>query len=82
MTRYKVWHIPQFPMQAFEVFTEDIKTAVLLANTLANYDLFQLEHNVKPDYSNVQGIMQWQEDEQEWWDLDEYELEQLLNDCI
>lgn len=30
-------------------------------DVLGNYDLFQLENNIKPDYSNVNGLQMWDE---------------------
>jgi hypothetical protein len=58
----KVWWIPQVPMKPFEVFVDDLKQAKLLLNTLANYDIFQFENKVKPDYSNMGGLVIWDED--------------------
>ena len=53
----KVWWIPQVPMEAFEVPVRSIREAKLVLATLASYDLFQLNHHIKPDYSNVGGLM-------------------------
>lgn len=58
----KVWWIPQVPMNPFEVPVESLREADLLLETLAAYDLFQLEHHVKPDYSNVGGLMVLEDD--------------------
>jgi hypothetical protein len=52
----KLWWVPQIPMQAFEVPVKDIDQAVLLLNTLADYDRFQLENNIKGDYANCVSI--------------------------
>lgn len=54
--------IPQVPMPAFEVPVKTLEEAVLLLNTLARYDLFQLKHNIKPDYCNTGGLKIWVED--------------------
>ena len=37
-------------------------------NTLANYDLFQYENNIKPDYCNTTVLEEYNEDSQEWVD--------------
>lgn len=52
----RVWHIPQIPMQGFYVYVKKLEQAKLIIDTLAEYDLFQLKHNVKPDYSNASGL--------------------------
>ena len=71
---YKVWYIPQVPMQAFEVEVDDLKTAEKLLNTIYEFSSFEYENRVKPDYSDVGGIAQWSEDDQSWEDVDESEL--------
>lgn len=76
-SKYKVWHIPQVPMEPFEVFTNDLKQAVLIMDILAEYDDFQYRKNIKPDYSNIAGVSEWNEEDQEWYDVDEYKLETL-----
>jgi hypothetical protein len=56
-------------MEAFEYPVPDIATGALLCDALAKYDLFQLEHRVKPDYANVGGIVYLDKDN-EWTDVD------------
>lgn len=70
MMKLKVWHNPQIPGPAFEVCVKTIDEAVLLLVSLAEYDLFQLKHNIKPDYANVSGLQIFNEEEQEWWEWD------------
>ena len=48
--------------------TKSHETAKFLMDTLADYDLFQLEHNIKPDYSNAGGIEVFEDGE--WLDCD------------
>ena len=69
----KVWWIPQVPMTSFNIDVENIVEAKLLLETLADYDIFQYENKVKPDYSNMGGVMVY--DGQEWVDL-------YLNDLL
>lgn len=62
----KVWWIPQVPMKAFEVEVPDLQTAHILLDTLAYYDLFQYENNIKPDYCNAGDLVEWDVGEMEW----------------
>jgi hypothetical protein len=52
----RVWHIPQIPGKPFHVEVRDVREATLILKSLALYDLFQLKHRIKPDYSNAQGL--------------------------
>lgn len=60
--RLKVWWIPQVPMTSFDVFVSSFAHAKVLLEALAQYDLFQLDNNIKPDYSNAGGLCIWNED--------------------
>ena len=64
--KLRVWWIPQVPIQAFYVSVKNVEEAKLILKTLADYDLFQLHHNVKPDYSNVGGLQYWDKPQNEW----------------
>ena len=75
--QFKVWHIPQIPMKAFEVEVPDAATGRLLSSALCDYDLFQFENRIKPDYANASGVV-WKCDERtggEWEDLEEEDEE-------
>ena len=52
----RVWWIPQIPGEPFLVPVPDLAAGRLVCDTLADYDNFQLEQNVKPDFSNAGGI--------------------------
>lgn len=65
----KVWWIPQIPMKSFEVPVPDIQTGAWLCDVLANYDLFQYNERVKPDYSNAGGV-EFIDTDGEWTDVD------------
>lgn len=52
----KVWWIPQVPGKPFEVRVQNIAEARLLIDALTDYDLFQFDHNIKPDYCNAGGL--------------------------
>lgn len=54
----RVWWMPQVQCDAFYVHVESFSEGVMVMNVLANYDLFQFEHNIKPDYCGSGGIEQ------------------------
>jgi hypothetical protein len=64
----KVWWIPQVAMKAFEVPVNTVAEAKLLLKTLADYDIFQFENKVKPDYCNTGGLVIFDAKENEWID--------------
>ena len=68
MNKLRVWWIPQIPMESFYVPVETPEEGKKILDVLASYDLFQLQHNVKPDFSNTGGLQIWNEDEQDWED--------------
>lgn len=71
MSTLRVWWIPQIPGKAFEVEVPDAGTGRLVTDILADYDLFQYENRIKPDYANAGGIQRWDAETGEWEDLDE-----------
>lgn len=64
----RVWWIPQIPMKAFTVEVASLAEAKLLLNVLADYDTFQFENNIKPDYCNSGGLQVWHDDERDFID--------------
>ena len=67
----RVWWIPQIPGKPFEAAVTSVSEGVKIMDTLAKYDIFQFENNIKPDYSNAGGLQQWTGDEWEDWDDEE-----------
>jgi hypothetical protein len=61
----QVWWIPQIPMNAFTVDVPTVEEGGRLLRVLADYDLFQFENRIKPDYSNIGGLRQWCKDDGE-----------------
>lgn len=59
--KLRIWHIPQVPGKPFHVEVDTVEDGVKLMDALANYDLFQVENNIKPDYCNVQGMEKYDE---------------------
>lgn len=68
----RVYWIPQVPMTGYIVPVDSVTEAVKIMDVLANYDLFQLKHNVKPDYCNMGMLQMYDAEEAEWldWNLE------------
>ena len=65
----RVWWIPQVPMHPFRVPVASPSEAAKVLDVLADYDLFQLENNVKPDYCNAGGLEVFESGEwTEWYE--------------
>lgn len=74
----RVWHIPQVPMKGFKVKVKNVEEAKLVLNTLADYDTFQFENKIKPDYSNSQGLEVFENGEWiEWHDEEDRTIEEV-----
>lgn len=61
------WY-PQVPCEPFEIPVDSVEQGVFVMDTLANYDIFQYENNIKPDYSNAGILVEWDEKDHEWVD--------------
>lgn len=72
---YRVWHIPQVPGRAFVIDCDTRDEAQRMLDVLAMYDLFQYENNIKPDYSNAGGVMEWDDADQSYSDVYEDEAD-------
>lgn len=55
----QVWWMPQILMEAFTVDVSTVAEGVKLLHVLAQYDRFQYEHGIKPNYCNTGGIHYW-----------------------
>lgn len=71
-----IWHIPQVPMKAFRYQVKTPIEGMRLLNVLADYDLFEFENRVKPDYSNAQGLAVYIPFEDEEWEWETTEGDQ------
>jgi hypothetical protein len=78
-TQYRVWWIPQIPGKPFLVDVPDLKTGVLLTDVLADYDLFQYNNRIKPDYANAGGVQEFEAESGEWVDMDEDEIAEAVS---
>ena len=63
----QVWWIPQVPMNPFMVDVSTPEEGGKILDVLANYDLFQYEKNIKPDYSNAGGLNVFCDGDWEEW---------------
>ena len=75
----QVLWIPQFPMEPFTVDVSSPHEARKIMGVLAEYDLFQLKQNIKPDFCNVGGLRVFEDGEWVDWycpttgeDIDEW----------
>jgi hypothetical protein len=64
----RIWWIPQVPMEAFYVPVDSPAEAKKILDVLADYDLFQLKHNIKPDFSNAGGLEVFEDGEWSEWE--------------
>lgn len=65
----RIYWIPQIPMKPFHVSVKNLSEAKLITETLADYDRFQFENNIKPDYANAGGVQIFEEGEwSDWYD--------------
>lgn len=77
----RVWWIPQVPMNPFLASVANSDEAKLLLKTLADYDIFQFENNVKPDYSNAGGLEQFDGEEWTEWENEHGEcIDDVMNE--
>lgn len=66
--KLRVWWIPQIPGMAFYVFVSSPDEAKKLLSVLADYDLFQYENRIKPDYCNTGGLQVFEDGEWLEWE--------------
>jgi hypothetical protein len=65
----RVWWIPQIPGKSFHVAVESPAEAKKLLDVLANYDVFQFDNHIKPDFCNAGGLQCFSQDgDGEWCD--------------
>lgn len=80
MSKLRVFWIPQVPMKPFYVSVASVEEGVKIMDILGEYDQFQFDNNIKPDYSNVGGLemnedgawCEWYDDETGFDDPREY----------
>ena len=79
--KLRVWWIPQVPMKGFFVDVDSVEQGVKIMDVLADYDAFQFENNIKPDYCNAGGLQMFDPNDTEdspdgtwtdWYDEETY----------
>lgn len=80
--RLRIWWIPQIPGTPFLVPVNNFVEAKLLLDTLAHYDQFQLDNNIKPDYANTGGLQEYGKEEGEFLDWHPNERESKFLDSM
>lgn len=75
----RVWHIPQVPGTPFYVEVESPNEAISVLETLWKYDTFQLEENIKPDYSSASGLEVYEDGQwSEWYSEDDEDINEYI----
>ena len=78
----RVWWIPQVPSKPFHVSVDTTEKAMMILDTLAEYDLFQLANNIKPDYSNMGGLEVLEGGEwSEYHDDEDRDIDEIMKDA-
>lgn len=77
-SKFAVVHYPQIQCKPYVVDVDNIKEAIKIKDVLCNYDLFQYDNRIKPDYCNMSIIQYYDKEEKEWYDLDEYDIDDML----
>lgn len=78
----RIWWIPQLGCGGqFNVDVDSPEEAKKLLGVLANYDIFQLNHRIKPDYCNAGGLCVYEADGEggfewcDWYDENGYDVD-------
>ena len=86
MKKFKLEWMPQLPLkkgdEPFIVYADTLIEIVKLQNVIARYDIYQYEHNIKPDFSNAGIISQYNKECDGWGEVDEMDLEDVENEII
>lgn len=77
-TKFRVQHFPQIPCKPFEYEFDTLQEAVSASDALSYYDLFLFKNNHRVDYANASVVGGWDSNDEEWYDLDDYEIEEIL----
>lgn len=67
MSKLRVWWIAQVGLvEPFYVPVESVEEGKKILDLLSYYDAWQLQNEIKPDYTNCGGLEMFDEEEQEW----------------
>ena len=74
----QVWWIPQVPGKPFTVNVGSPAAAIILLRVLADYDAFQFENRIKPDYCNAGGLRVFEDGEWvDWYDSEGRDIDEI-----
>jgi len=79
----RVWWIPQVPGTPMYYPVKGVEQAKFTLRLLSEYDLFQFENNIKPDYSNAGGLevdLKGTGDWECWYDEAERDIDELMEE--
>lgn len=78
--KLRLAHYPQVPCKPFYIEISSIEEAKKISDILADYDMFQYENNIKPDYCNSTVLLYWDEEEKEWCEWHDEENDYTLDE--
>jgi len=67
--KFKMWYIPQIPGKMFEREFDNLLDAVRALNMIIDFSRFEFANRVKPDYADASGVVYWDSNDQEWYDV-------------
>lgn len=83
--KLRVWHNCQVgAVRNFYIDVDSVEHAKELLKILWEYDIFQYENHIKPDYCCASGLEYFDEKEKEWieWEDDDgYSIEELMREA-
>lgn len=82
MNKLRVWHVPQMPMETFRVPVDSPEEAIKILKVLWDYDSFQYENDIKPDYSSASGLEEFVDNEIGWYEWYHPELDADIIDYV
>lgn len=68
-------------MPAFRKEVSSLAQAKLLLETLAQYDTYQAEHNIKSVYWNIGGLEMYDPEDSDWYEWEHPETGEDINHC-
>jgi len=78
--KLRVSHFPQIPCTPFIVEVKSIEEAKKIFDVLANYDMFQYQNKIKPDYCNSTVLEYFDTEENEWLEWHDEENDYTLDE--
>lgn len=80
--RFRAVYVPQVPMHALTVEVSSLEQAVIALESITALSIFEFENRVKPDYSDFGTIERWDDEEQDWEDVDEEDYADLVESLV